>query len=78
MPRDVSTKQGHTFRPERVTLNTDYRLGITIRDDMTLQNCISGVTNLIENHSCSMILPLLDTMYLRIRQKDDNVVAHRL
>ena len=31
--------------------------GITIRDDMTLQYCISGVTNPIENHGCSMILP---------------------
>ena len=33
---------------------------------MTLQYCISGVTNPIENHSCSIILPLLNIRDLRI------------
>ena len=33
---------------------------------MTLQYCISEVTNPIENHGFSMILPLLNIRYLRI------------
>ena len=33
---------------------------------MTLLYCINGVTNPIENHSCSIILPLLNIKYLRI------------
>ena len=36
---------------------TDHKQDITIRDDMTLQYGKSGVTNPLENHSCSMILP---------------------
>ena len=34
-----------------------------MRDNMTLQNCISGVSNPIENHT-SMILPLLSVSYI--------------
>ena len=36
------------------------------KDNVTLQYCISGVTNPIENHSCSMILLLLNIRYPRV------------
>ena len=40
---------------------TDNSRVLPYKDTMTLQYCISGVTNPIENHSCLMIIPLLNT-----------------
>ena len=39
------------------SIKTDHSKALLHRELMTLPYSISGVTNPIENHSCSMILP---------------------
>ena len=61
---DVSTTQGvRRIKDQKKVLEDWLQEGSTIPDDMTLQNCTSGVTSPMENHG-SMIPPLLSINYI--------------